>query len=528
MKTCLEDKTWRMKTLYKIKDKQRRLICFERNKAQGNFAANCMNRNIVLKSRQLGITTDETIDSLDDVLFIPNLDALLIAHEKEEALKLFDNKVDLAWKNIHEPLKEYWKVDSDRANTLKFGHKDGSYSSISVATSGRSGTYHRVHISEFGKICAKYPAKAEEIISGTMPAVPLEGRIDIESTAEGDIGEFHDMFWKAWNRQGGRNFDPKTMKKQPMEYAAFFYNWTWDEDEMALIKATIPVPREFQEYQQKHNLTDIQITYYYQKFLALNENWKRLRQQYPTTPEEAFSSSGDRLFDPDKVKACEQEYPERQKIGDWIYLKPYNNRHRYGGGADVAEGVGGDSSSATIWDFDENEVVAFYASNQVAPDVFAYEIRDGGNRYGTCLFGVERNNHGHATLAKLKELYPAEKIYKEIQTDKLKNRQTEKLGWHTNLATKPKMLFDFKDATDQGAVKLPREIVHEARIYTRDELNRAKADQEATNHFDLLTGTAIGWQMRNYAGKETSDKEDRRRASEIDRAMQDEELKLAA
>jgi hypothetical protein len=58
----------------------------------------------------------------------------------------------------------------------------------------------------------------------------------------------------------------------------------------------------------------------------------------------------------------------------------------------------------------------------------------------------ERNNQGHATLTKLKEIYPPHLIWKEIKTDKETNQQTEKLGWHTNLATKPKMLFDLADS----------------------------------------------------------------------------------
>jgi hypothetical protein len=488
-----------MSFFYKIKDKNKKLIFFKRNKLQRDFKKRHTNRNIILKSRQLGFTTDECIDSLDDVLFEQNFDALIIAHEKEEALKIFDNKVNLAWINFNEELKNAYAVEADRANTLKFGHGEGIYSSISVASSGRSQTYHRVHISEFPKICAKYPKKAEEIISGTIPAVPLEGRVDIEGTAEGEIGEFHDMFWDAWNRQGGKNFDPAIMRKQPMEYAAFFYNWQWDEEEINQIREPLEVPAEFLEYQQKHDLSEIEITYYYQKFLALGKNWSRLKQQYPTTPTEAFRSSGERLFDSDKVLACEKEYPSREKVGDWIWLAEFDNRHRYALGADVAEGVGRDSCAASIWDFDENEIVAIYFSNKIDPVNFAYELRTGGNRYGTCLIGPEANNHGHATISKLKEIYSIEQIYTQIIENKIRKTKTQKLGWHTNLATKPKMMFDFNDAINQNLIKIPREIAHEARLYGKDKLNELKADPDATLHFDLLTSAVIGWQMRNVA-----------------------------
>ena len=61
----------------------------------------------------------------------------------------------------------------------------------------RSGTIHRLHISEFGKICAKYPDKAKEVITGSIPAVPKSGILIIESTAEGRDGEFYDITMRA-------------------------------------------------------------------------------------------------------------------------------------------------------------------------------------------------------------------------------------------------------------------------------------------------------------------------------------------
>src|SRR3546814_18785208 len=74
----------------------------------------------------------------------------------------------------------------DSANELLFAHNN---SSIRVATSMRSGTIHRLHVSEFGKICAKFPDKAHEVVTGSLPAVPLDGIAIIESTAEGQSSE---------------------------------------------------------------------------------------------------------------------------------------------------------------------------------------------------------------------------------------------------------------------------------------------------------------------------------------------------
>ena len=226
----------------------------------------------------MGFTTEESIDSLDDVLWTKNTECLLIAHNLDAGKKIFDGKIDFAWKNLGLPIKGMYKVDANTAQTLKFEFGDGSYSSIAVDTNGRSGTYNRVHITEFADVCKKYPNKVKDILEGTIPAVPTNGRVDIESTSQGASGEFYDMFMQAWERG-----EPK----YPVEYKAHFYNWQWDEE----IDQVIPekdLPDKFKDYQKLHKLTDQEITYYYLKWLSLNKDWNSLHKEYPTTPEEAF------------------------------------------------------------------------------------------------------------------------------------------------------------------------------------------------------------------------------------------------
>ena len=68
----------------------------------------------------------------------------------------------------------------------------------------RSGTIHRLHVSEFGKICAKYPDKAQEVVTGSIPAVPMNGVLVIESTAEGRDGDFFKMVQIAEANEASR------------------------------------------------------------------------------------------------------------------------------------------------------------------------------------------------------------------------------------------------------------------------------------------------------------------------------------
>jgi len=477
----LLNKDWRLAHLYFIKNKRGVTIQFKRNRAQREFNKNKHSRNLILKSRQLGFTTEEAVDALDDILFNRNFDALFIAQDLETAKDIFSNKIEFAWRNF--PLQRLYGVNAESVRQLKFDFGDNTSSSITVDSSGRGGTFRRLHITEFARVCRMFPDKAREIIEGSIPAVPLNGRADIESTADGEVGDFHDMFWEAWNRD--------ELPKQT-EFKAHFFNWTWDDEELGMTQI-YTVPAEFQEYRRLHNVSHRDICYYHQKWLSLNKNWDSLRKEYPTTPEEAFAYSGIKLFSPEKIAAMKLLAREGARKGEWIYYDEPIANHRYVVAGDPAEGVGQDSAATVVWDFTpvRPKVVAEYANANIAPDMFAFELKNAGEKYRMALIAVERNNHGFATLTKLKEEYPEEKIYKD---------EKDRLGWQTNLATKPKMMFDLNTAVNDDLVDIPsKRILIEMQLYDQRELDSAKFDPEATRHFDLLTAAAIGFQMKSYA-----------------------------
>ena len=478
-------------------NRKKELITFKLNKAQSDYYKKAHNRNIILKSRRLGFTTFEAIDILDDVLFTPNLDTLLLCYDDNSALEIFDKKVDLAWRNFPEELKRIYQVDTDRASQLKFGFGDNTFSSIIVKSRGRSGTYHRIHISELGKIAKENPIKAEEIKRGTLPSVPLNGRIDIESTAEGEFGLFSEMFWDAWNRGAPRNNS---------EYKAHFYNWLWDEEEISEIENPISIDEmeqseRFRVYQVKHNLSDIQITYYYLKWIELQKDWDAMRENYPTTPEEAFMSSGKKFFSIETLLTAQKQYAkDGEQKGSWTVFDIPLAGHFYAIGCDPAEGWGNDNSAICIWDFTYRpKVSAIFKNNKIEPDNLAFELKEYGKLYKDALIIVERNAVGVAVLNKLKEIYPIERIYKEMVFDEEEQREKKKLGWHNNLATKPIMMHDFKAAVNNQWVEIPsKELFIEMRTYDAEDLKITRHDKDTVRHWDLLMATAIGFQGRNY------------------------------
>jgi hypothetical protein len=497
MEDLLKDKTWRLSHLYMILDKNQKLVPFKMNRAQTIFHNTKTSRSIILKSRQLGFTTYEAIDALDDTLFTSNTQALMLSYDEKSMLSIFDNKINLAWNNIPPEIQSLYSLDSDRANRLKFNWGNGSFSSIEVRTKGRSGTYSRLHISEFAKICKGSPSAAREIIGGTLPSVPSSGKICIESTPEDANGYFYNMFMDAYLRG-----DPIT----PVDYKAFFFNWTYDDAEMEnLIPIEdVSLPKKFVEYKNKHHLTQKQITYYYHKWLSLAKDDRELKRQYPTTVEEAFEYSGDKLFDPEKLLLMQIREPKDSYNG-WKYYADYRPGHRYGLGADPSGGGGNDNATIAIIDFDAKdmsghlrpEVVATYVNDRIAPDLFAHEIKSGGTKYGNCLVAPESNNHGHATITKLKDIYY--NIFKEVKKDKQIDVKTENLGWRTDRATKPKMIFDLNTAVNEQLINIPDpDTIREMQGYPRDDLDNYQKD-DGEKHFDRVIAVAIAWQMKNYA-----------------------------
>ena len=223
MVECLADPMWRLCSgqLYKIMikgdDGETELVMpFRPNDSQRDLLATLHTRNIILKARQIGFTTLIDIYILDCVLFRENVRAGIIAQSDPVAKTIFRDKIQFAYLNLPPALREAFPLERDSQSELLFAHNN---SSIRVATSMRSGTLQYLHVSEFGKICAEFPARANEIVTGSIPAVPSTGVIFIESTSEGQEGSFYEMTTRAEKlAQAGKKLTKK-------EYRMHFYAW---------------------------------------------------------------------------------------------------------------------------------------------------------------------------------------------------------------------------------------------------------------------------------------------------------------
>ena len=270
-----------MSNLYSIKDPYGKKIRFRPNWAQKELLENLHKCNIVLKARQLGITTIFCLYLLDQVLWNNHIQAGVIAHTLDDATNIFVDKLKFAFDNLHPALRAIFTTVGDSAKELSFKH--GSV--IRVGTSLRSSTLQFLHISEFGKICAKYPEKAREVITGALNTIHPGMFVVIESTAEGREGAYYDICQNAFDSlKAGKSFGD-------LDFFPFFFPW-WKHPTYVLDEKQ-EISLDQTEYFDKLEvegikLTDRQKWWYVKKALIQCEDMLR---EFPSTQEEAFLSS---------------------------------------------------------------------------------------------------------------------------------------------------------------------------------------------------------------------------------------------
>ncbi len=279
----LADPWWRLNNLYWIKDKAGNKVRFRPNWAQRALYENMWFLCIILKARQLGMTTFIQIFMLDRALFNDNINCGIVAHNKEDAEAFFRDKIKFAYDNLPADLRAQLKATSDTTRSYTFSNG----STIRVGTSLRSGTYQYVHVSEFGKLCAKYPDKAREVITGTLNTVAPGQFVFIESTAEGPYGHFYEMCKTSQFLALGVQAGEAMLTK--MDYKFFFYPW-WKHPDYVL-QESVEIPAKllayFAELREEHgiDLSDAQKAWYAKK---ASEQGDDMKQEYPSIWTEAF------------------------------------------------------------------------------------------------------------------------------------------------------------------------------------------------------------------------------------------------
>jgi hypothetical protein len=419
---------------------------------------------VVLKARQIGWSTLTTAYAFWAAFFHPDRKVIFISRRENEAKDLlamakygFDRMPD--WLRRRGP-----QLVQDNLRRMPFDNGSVIISDSVAADPARGQTAWLVVMDEAASI-----PSPEDAWASIEPTTDIGGRAIILSTAKGSGDWFHAM----WNRAN----DPRT------RFRPLFYSWR-------------VVPERDDPWYEAKSFE--------------MEPWQ-LHQEYPDNPEEAFLRSGNMFFDIDVLRSITTKVPEIGDVDDYKFTPSEAGRLRlfepsqgekksnYVIGADVAEGLpGGDYTSAHVINA-RTGVVAAHWHGHIEADEFGDVLYELGRYYGEALIAVENASHGSSTLHRLRQLgYP--NIFVSRTMGQRFDKQTERLGWLTNKATKPRMMDELARALrypeDGGVTLYCVETLKELLGYVRDTED---GKLHGSPHDDRVVSLAIANQMLAFA-----------------------------
>ncbi|MFI3244092.1 MAG: hypothetical protein R3Y56_07565 [Akkermansia sp.] len=293
----LSNQEWRLDNLYWIYDKSGKLVNFRMNWAQRKLLKSKHRRKNILKARQLGMSTFIAILMLDACLFAgdhPQNCAVIDKKQDQGNKKL--RKIEVAYNNLDRAeddsphaqavaqigklLKGAVKLDP-KETILKFSN--GSV--IEAGVSMRGDTLQWLHISELGYTAVHHPQRAQEIVTGTLQGAGESCHVFLESTHEGGrTGWNYDLLKAAMSLQG--------QELLPEEDEFYFFSW-WQHPEYLFRggkpRLTAQLVEYFTELEKRGiYLDDERKAWYCAKCAKLTLGL--MKQEYPSTPEEAFDT----------------------------------------------------------------------------------------------------------------------------------------------------------------------------------------------------------------------------------------------
>ena len=414
-------------------------------------------RTIILKARQLGMSTAVEAVAFECATVYPDHESLIVAHEVKSSQKIL--KMTNRFYE-HYRFKELYPTKFSNINTLSFANNG---SEISVATAknpdaGRGTTPRFLHGSEVG-----FWDDGAGLMNNLSQAVPDGPNtfIVLESTANG-VGNYFHTEWKA-AAAGDSEYTPK------------FYPWWKSKDytaEAVGISAALPGRYTDSELILKaaFRLTDSQLAW--RRWAIRNKcsnDVLKFMQEYPSTPEEAFIATGSNVYPLESLQRCfvPSSSMERGKLvaaggpvarfmrvpngSLTIYKHPSPDRSwgQYIIGADPTHTLQGDFAVAQVFSRRTLEQVAVYRQ-RIDPGSFADDLFLLGRYYNDAIMCPEKEGPGYLTVGKLLGMnYP--RMYMHTKADHTPGKLTgDSYGWGTNKQTKGEALGTLLELVVEG------------------------------------------------------------------------------
>ena len=435
---------------------------FQLNRAQREYSRRSTEQNVVLKARQVGITTYVAARFFVQTITRRGTLSIQVTQDRESAEDIF-RIVRRFWEKLPDDWRSgLLRTSHCNARQLVFPNLDSEYCLASAEeNAGRGRTIQNLHCSEV----SRWGRKGDEALASLRAAVVPGGDIVLESTPNGAGG----LFYEEWQRA------------QDTGYTRHFFPWWFDAAYVLKPGANfLPLTEE----EEALKLSDGQIAW-------RRKQWASLRglavQEFAEDPISCFRASGECFFD---LKAVDEalngsldplETRDNERVKIWLPAQP---GREYVIGADPAGGgVDGDYSCGEVIDRELGRQCAELHGHW-SPREFARRLADLGKEYNRALLAVESNNHGHAVLVCLEKPEYANVF-----------RQDEKDGWLTTAANRPGMMENLSSALIAGPRLFRSErLLNECRTFVR--LANGNSGAAPGTHDDSVIAMAIAWAVR--------------------------------
>ena len=414
--------------------------------------------DIILKSRQLGISTLVAGYSLWLMIFQKDKNILCIA-TKQETAKNMVTKVKFMFEN----LPSWLKIGAEENNKLTLRLSNGSQiKAVSAASdAGRSEAVSLLIIDE-----AAFIDGIGEIWASAQQTLATGGGAIVLSTPYGTGNWFHQTWVKA----------------------------EANENQFLPIKLPWYVHPE------------------------RDEAWRKRQDELLGDPRMAaqecdcdFNTSGDVVFYPEQIEFISQTYVkdplERRGIDHnlWIW-EPADYTRSYMVIADVARGDGKDFSAFHIIDTETNTQIGEY-KGQISPKEFGYLLCAIATEYNEALLVVENANIGWSTIEAIQErgyrnLYhspKSETLNAESYLDKYEDPSKMTPGFTISLKTRPLVINKFREYVgDKSVIIQSKRLVEEMKVFI---WRNGRAEAQSGYNDDLVMSFGIAMYVRDTALK---------------------------
>lgn len=437
------------------------------NRVQRAFETNRKQQNIVLKARQLGLTTWTAARFFLRTVTHEGMLTLEVAHTQEAAEEIFR-----IVRRFHDWLPEklrggVLRTSHSNVRQMVFPELESQYRVESAAdrNAGRGLTVQNLHCSEL----ARWPGAAAETLAGLRAALAPGAEVVLESTPEGVGGCFHEEWVQA----------PLTGMAQ------HFFPWWMEKNYRAAAVEEDSLSEEERKLMAREHLTLEQIGFR----RKIRANFRGLaRQEYAEDAESCFLSSGESIFEIEAIDARMQDAWDavetrwNGRLEVWFPAQPGK---RYVVAVDPAGGgSGGDFSAMEVLDMETGMQCAEFAGH-VGGLELARLTAETAELYNHAWVVVERNNHGGAVLAYLESVCGYDRVY----------RQNGHAGWLTTQVSRPAALNKLAIAlAETPQIFHSRRLLGECRTFVR--LPDGGTGARAGMHDDRVMAMAIGLAAR--------------------------------